>query len=232
MLTTVRKAATEGMRRIMAPSILAADFKNLGQQIKACKDGGAEYLHIDVMDGVFVPQISFGMPVIKSIRPATDLIFDVHLMIVDPLRYIDEFARCGADIITFHLEAAEDPRAVADAIHNAGKKCGISIRPGTPVEDVFPYADVCDMILVMTVEPGFGGQKFIEASYDRIRTLRKYLDDHGHDNVDIEVDGGVRRENLENILAAGANVIVAGSAVFSGDVKTDVEILTADFALV
>ena len=201
---------------ILSPSILAIDFKNMGQLISDVDRAGAGYLHIDVMDGVFVPSISFGMPVIKSIRSATDIVFDVHLMIVDPIRYIREFAEIGADIITFHLEAADDVKAVIEEIHSAGKRAGLSIKPGTDVEELIPYLDIVDMILVMTVEPGFGGQKFIEESYDRIRAVRKMLDDRGL-SVDIQVDGGVTKDNLKAILEAGANVIVAGSAIFNGD---------------
>ena len=201
---------------ILSPSILAADFKNLGQQIVDVDNAGAQYIHIDVMDGTFVPSISFGMPLIKSIRSATDKVFDVHLMIVDPIRYIREFAEIGADIITFHLEAAPDVQAVIDEIHSFGKKAGITIKPGTAVEELIPYLDKVDMILIMTVEPGFGGQKFIEASYDRIRTLRALLTERGLD-TDVEVDGGITKENVQSVIAAGANVIVAGSTVYRGD---------------
>ena len=201
---------------ILSPSILAADFKNLGQQIIDVDTAGAQYIHIDVMDGSFVPSISFGMPLIKSIRSATDKVFDVHLMIVDPIRYIKEFAEIGADIITFHLEAAPDVNAVIDEIHSLGKRAGLSIKPGTPVEELVPYLDKVDMILVMTVEPGFGGQPFIEASYDRIKAVRAMLTERGLD-TDIQVDGGITKENVRSVIAAGANVIVAGSTVYRGD---------------
>ncbi len=206
------------MNNILSPSILAADFKNLGQQIVDVDNAGAQYIHIDVMDGSFVPSISFGMPLIKSIRSATDKVFDVHLMIVDPIRYIKEFSQIGADIITFHLEAASDPQAVVDEIHGLGKKAGISIKPGTPVEELIPYLDKVDMILIMTVEPGFGGQPFIEKSYERIRAVRKMLNDRGLE-TDIQVDGGITLGNIEKVVEAGANVIVAGSSVFNGDAK-------------
>ena len=201
---------------ILSPSILAADFKNLGQQIVDVDNAGAQYIHIDVMDGSFVPSISFGMPLIKSIRSATDKVFDVHLMIVDPIRYIREFAEIGADIITFHLEAAPDVNAVIDEIHSLGKRAGLSIKPGTPVKELVPYLDKVDMILVMTVEPGFGGQPFIEASYDRIKAVRAMLTERGLD-TDIQVDGGITKENVRSVIAAGANVIVAGSTVYRGD---------------
>lgn len=202
---------------ILSPSILAADFKNLGQQIIDVDTAGAQYIHIDVMDGTFVPSISFGMPLIKSIRSATDKVFDVHLMIVDPLRYIKEFAGIGADIITFHLEAAPDVQAVIDEIHACGKKAGISIKPGTVAEELIPYLDKVDMILVMTVEPGFGGQPFIESSYDKIRAVRAMLTERGL-VTDVQVDGGITKDNIRSVIEAGANVIVAGSTVYRGDV--------------
>ena len=201
---------------ILSPSILAADFKNLGQQIIDVDTAGAQYIHIDVMDGTFVPSISFGMPLIKSIRSATDKVFDVHLMIVDPLRYIKEFAEIGADIITFHLEAAPDVQAVIDEIHACGKKAGISIKPGTAAEELIPYLDKVDMILVMTVEPGFGGQPFIESSYDKIRAVRAMLTERGL-VTDVQVDGGITKDNIRSVIEAGANVIVAGSTVYRGD---------------
>lgn len=201
---------------ILSPSILAADFKNLGQQIIDVDKAGAQYIHIDVMDGSFVPSISFGMPLIKSIRSATDKVFDVHLMIVDPIRYIKEFSEIGADIITFHLEAAPDVQAVIDEIHACGKKAGISIKPGTDAKELIPYLGKVDMILVMTVEPGFGGQPFIEASYDKIKAVRAMLTEKGLD-TDVEVDGGITKENVQSVIAAGANVIVAGSTVYRGD---------------
>ena len=201
---------------ILSPSILAADFKKLGQQIVDVDNAGAQYIHIDVMDGSFVPSISFGMPLIKSIRSATDKVFDVHLMIVDPIRYIREFAEIGADIITFHLEAAPDVQAVIDEIHACGKKAGISIKPGTAAEELIPYLDKVDMILVMTVEPGFGGQPFIESSYDKIRAVRAMLTERGL-VTDVQVDGGITKDNIRSVIEAGANVIVAGSTVYRGD---------------
>ena len=196
---------------ILAPSLLAADFTKLGEQIKETERCGAQFLHIDVMDGIFVPSISFGMPLIESIRPATKQFFDVHLMIVEPERYIQEFVDCGADGITFHLEATKNPQKVIDQIHKAGAKAGISIKPGTPLEEVYPSK--ADMVLIMSVEPGFGGQSFLPEAYGRIRKTREYLDRHQL-AARLEVDGGIGKKNVREVMAAGANVFVAGSAVF------------------
>lgn len=211
------------MEIIISPSILAADFNILGRQIQEVEKSGAKYLHIDVMDGVFVPSISFGMPVIRSIRKNTELFFDVHLMIVDPIRYVEEFAEIGADMITFHLEAAgERVEETIDRIHSLGCKAGMSIKPATPVSAVVPYIEKLDMILIMTVEPGFGGQKYIEASTAKIREMRELLTSRGL-TTDIQVDGGITADNVSVVKEAGANVIVAGSAVFKGDIAENVK---------
>ncbi len=209
-------------KNILAPSILAADFSVLGQQIKEAAGAGAEYIHIDVMDGVFVPSISFGMPLIQSIRKVTDKVFDVHLMIVEPERYVKQFKECGADSITFHLEATEDADALIDQIHALGCRAGMSIKPKTPVEVIRKYLSKIDMLLVMTVEPGFGGQKYIPESTERIRRAREMADELGL-NLDIQVDGGVGQDNVHVVLEAGANVIVSGSAVFHGDITDNVK---------
>ena len=209
-------------KNILAPSILAADFSVLGQQIKEAAGAGAEYIHIDVMDGVFVPSISFGMPLIQSIRKVTDKVFDVHLMIVEPERYVKQFKECGADSITFHLEATEDADALIDQIHALGCRAGMSIKPKTPVEVVRKYLSKIDMLLVMTVEPGFGGQKYIPESTERIRRARELADELGVD-LDIQVDGGVGQDNVHVVLEAGANVVVSGSAVFHGDITDNVK---------
>ncbi len=213
-------------KNILAPSILAADFSVLGQQIKEAAGAGAEYIHIDVMDGVFVPSISFGMPLIQSIRKVTDKVFDVHLMIVEPERYVKQFKECGADSITFHLEATEDADALIDQIHALGCRAGMSIKPKTPVEVVRKYLSKIDMLLVMTVEPGFGGQKYIPESTERIRRARELADELGV-YLDIQVDGGVGQDNVHVVLEAGANVVVSGSAVFHGDITDNVKRFTA-----
>ncbi|MDY5987350.1 ribulose-phosphate 3-epimerase [Sporofaciens sp. SGI.106] len=204
------------MKYMLAPSILAADFTELGKQMKMTEDNGAEYLHFDVMDGMFVPSISFGMPVLKSIKKATNQVMDAHLMVQDPIRYIDNFKEAGADYVTVHLEACEDLHAALDKIRECGMKVGLSICPETPAEAVREYLPKIDMLLVMCVHPGFGGQKFIPESLDKIRAIRRMITEAGL-SVDIEVDGGIYLTNVREVLDAGANIIVAGSAVFNGD---------------
>lgn len=211
---------------ILSPSILAADFRILGEQIREVESSGAKYLHIDVMDGIFVPSISFGMPVVSSIRKGSDLFFDVHLMIEKPERYVREFADCGADLINFHLEATEDVQGVIEAIRGLGKKVGITIKPATPAAAIEPWLELVDMVLVMTVEPGFGGQKLMPDCLDKVREIRRMSDAKGL-KTDIEVDGGITADNVYLAIEAGANVIVAGSAVFRGDVAGNVKELLA-----
>ncbi len=201
------------MKYYISPSLLAADFTRLGDEVQKVHRAGAELLHIDVMDGVFVPNMSFAFPVIESLRPTSDIIFDVHLMITEPHKYIERFARSGADIITFHYESKSDVDETIDLIKKTGKKVSMSISPDTPAEAIFPYLDKLDMVLVMTVYPGFGGQKLIPATLEKVRAIRNYITEHGLD-VDIEVDGGITPANVSDVTAAGANVIVAGSSVF------------------
>ena len=203
---------------ILAPSMLSADFKELGKEIRVIEECGAKYLHFDVMDGIFVPSISFSMPVLKSIRSGTKLVCDVHLMITEPIRYVEDFAKAGADLITIHLESCEDVDATIANIKACGCKVGISIKPNTPVSALQPYLDQVDMILIMSVEPGFGGQKFIPSSLEKISETKAMIDAKGL-SIDIQVDGGIYTHNVEEVLKAGANIIVAGSAVFNGDTR-------------
>lgn len=212
------------MKYIFAPSILSADFKCLGEQMKLTEDGGAEYIHFDVMDGMFVPSISFGMPVLKSIHNATEQVMDAHLMVQEPIRYIEAFKEAGADSVTVHLEACEDVKATIAKIRECGMGVGISICPDTKAETLKDLLADVDMVLVMSVHPGFGGQKFIPESLEKIREIRQMINEQNLD-VDIQVDGGIYLTNVREVLDAGANIIVAGSACFKGDAKQN----TKDF---
>ena len=210
------------MEYILSPSILAADFARLGEEIKKVDEAGAKYLHIDVMDGVFVPSISIGMPVIKAIRSVTNKFFDVHLMIQEPERYIDDFIACGADGITIHAEACKSFVETVDYIKGKGLKAGVSVSPNTPVEALIPVIDKADMFLIMTVEPGFGGQSYLDSCTLKIRKLHEILSERKIQK-DIQVDGGITRDNFSMVLEAGANVIVMGSSIFKGNIEENVK---------
>lgn len=211
----------------LAPSVLSADFSTLGKDIAVVASAGAELIHLDVMDGKFVPNISFGAPVISSVRKITNAIFDVHLMIEEPIRYLNDFVKAGADIITVHYEACTDAANTLQEIHKAGLKAGLAISPDTPVSVLKPFLKEVDMILIMSVHPGFGGQSFIEESLNKIEDTRRMLQECGRDDVWIEVDGGIGTANITKVKDAGANVFVAGSAVFKGDMVVNTKQLLA-----
>lgn len=211
------------MERIISPSMLSADFGHLDRDTRMIDESAAQWIHIDVMDGVFVPNISFGFPVMKPIRQASAKFLDVHLMIVDPEKYVKRFAEAGADLVTFHYEATEDPRSVIRMIKECGVKAGISIKPATPVDVLADLLPELDLVLIMSVEPGFGGQSFIEGSWDKVRQLRRMVDERNLPVI-IEIDGGVSAANAGDLYAAGCDALVAGSAVFrAADPKAEIE---------
>lgn len=214
------------MRKVcISPSILSADFAHLLDDILLVEKLGAEYLHFDVMDGHFVDNISFGIPVLKSISRSHNMVNDVHIMIENPKKYAQSFLDAGADILTFHYEACksdEEVMEIIDVIKRSGKKAGISIKPNTPVEVIVPFLKVLDLVLVMSVEPGFGGQTFIESSIEKIKTLRKLIDENKYSCL-IEVDGGINDKTSKIVIAAGADILVCGSYLFKGDVKKNME---------
>ena len=202
----------------LAPSILSADFANLQLALSQCDDGGAHWIHVDVMDNQFVPNLTIGPPVVKSLRPNTKKFLDVHMMVIDPEKLVEPFAKAGADSITFHIEATDDPQSVIDLIKAAGTKVGISIKPATPLAEIEPYYDQIDLVLVMSVDPGFGGQGYIDGSTERIEKVKQMLIEKCVENrVLIEVDGGIKLHNAKEVIDAGADVLVAGSAIFGAD---------------
>ena len=211
----------------LSPSILAADITCLGQEVKTAQSAGADYIHIDVMDGVFVPNLSFGTTIVRGLRECTDLFFDVHLMIEEPGRYIDEFAAVGADVITLHAEATKHLHRAIQQVKAKGLKVGVALNPATPLSALDYVLEDIDMVLIMTVNPGYGGQSYINKMDDKIKELRKIITEKGLD-IDIEVDGGISAKNIAHVKECGANVFVAGSAVFNGDIASSTkEILKA-----
>ena len=206
---------------ILSPSLLSIDFNHIERNAKVLDEAGVKWFHLDVMDGTFVRNISFGPPVIKCIRKATDSFFDVHLMVSAPERYIQDFVECGADSITVHAEACEDLERAIELIKDAGVKVGVSIKPATPVNDISHLLEDVDMVLIMTVQPGFGGQKYLTECTEKIEELKEIID-REELNVDIEVDGGINDETIETAMKAGANVLVAGSYVFNGNLESNV----------
>lgn len=213
------------MEKIVSASILSADFLNLGSEIKRAEDAGCCYIHFDVMDGVFVPNISYGLPVLKAVAREARSVLDVHLMITDPIKYVEKFAEKGADIITFHLESESDTAETIKKIHSIGKKAGLAIKPKTSVSEAEKYIDMIDMLLVMTVEPGFGGQGFMQDMPEKITAAKKFISERGL-AVPIEVDGGINNNTAELVKNAGADILVAGSYLFkSSDIKTAVHSL-------
>lgn len=210
---------------MIAPSILSADFANMGEEVKRAEKSGADVLHVDVMDGNFVPNITFGVKMVEDVRPHTTLPIDVHMMVKDPAFYAEKFVKAGADFVTFHIEAERNARPLLEKIRESGAKCGIVISPDTSVSEIEDVLDVCDMVLVMSVYPGFGGQKFIENSLDKIKRLKELKSSKGYSYI-IEIDGGVNKDTVKRIKDAGAELLVAGSAVYNkADMRQNIELL-------
>ena len=202
----------------LAPSILSADFADLQSALSQCEDGGAHWIHVDVMDNQFVPNLTIGPPVVKSLRPKTNKFLDVHMMVIEPEKLVEPFAKAGADGITFHVEAANDPQSVIDLIRSTEKDVGVSLKPNTPVADIVPFLDQVDLVLVMSVEPGFGGQGYMDGSTERVKEIKELLMERGLQNkVQIEVDGGIKLHNAKEVMDAGADILVAGSEVFRAE---------------
>ena len=203
---------------ILAPSILSADFSELGEALQLCAEGGAHYIHVDVMDNQFVPNLTIGPPVVKSLRPLSQKYMDIHMMVIEPEKLVEPFAKAGADGITFHIEAAEKPQEVIDLIRASGKDVGLSLKPKTPVSNIVPFLDQIDLVLVMSVEPGFGGQGYVDGSTERVAEIKQLLIEKClQDRIKIEVDGGIKLHNAKEVLDAGADILVVGSEVFKAE---------------
>ena len=217
--------------KLLAPSILSADFSKLGEQVKEAEEAGADIIHLDVMDGRYVPNITFGMPVIEKLRPITNLPFDAHLMIVEPERYVEDFVKAGVNMISFHMDATIHSHRLVEKIKSLGAKAGVVLNPATPVNTLEEIIYFVDYVLIMSVNPGFGGQKFIPQTLKKVEKLKRLMEGAGRTDVLIEMDGGINKSNIAEVSKAGVNIFVAGSAVFKGDIKSNIEILKSEMVL-